>query len=63
MCAAKTRKDLYSLLEQAIKEAHTYDVPEILATSVVEGNKSYTDWISQETKGSSTTSCHSVHIV
>jgi len=50
VCTAKTEKDLYSLLEQAIKETHTYDVPEILVTPVVAGNKSYLDWISQETR-------------
>ena len=51
VCTAKTQKQLYSQLEQAIQEVHSYDVPEILATEIVEGLQSYEDWITQETEG------------
>jgi len=50
ICTAKTRKELYSELEQAIRENHTYDTPEILAIPVVAGIKSYLDWIVNETE-------------
>ena len=49
ICTAKTRSELYSKLEQAIREVHTYDVPEILAVNVVAGNTDYLNWIIQET--------------
>jgi len=49
LCTAKTRGTLYRELEQAIREVHTYDVPEILAVEVVAGNASYLDWVTQET--------------
>ncbi len=49
ICTAKTRSELYNKLEQAIREVHTYDVPEILAVNVVAGNADYLNWISQET--------------
>src|SRR5581483_2582646 len=49
VCAAKTRKNLYSRLEKAIREAHPYDEPEIVAVPIVEGSKSYLDWIVSET--------------
>lgn len=49
VCTAKTRKALYAKLEQAIREAHPYDVPEILAVDVIVGNQSYLDWIVLET--------------
>jgi len=49
VCTAKTQKKLYRELETAIKEVHTYDVPEILATEIVEGIQSYEDWIERET--------------
>ncbi len=49
VCTAKTRKSLYHEVEEAIKEKHTYDVPEILATEIVEGIQSYEDWIVRET--------------
>lgn len=49
LCTAKTRATLYQELEQAIREVHTYDVPEILAVEVVAGNASYLAWVTQET--------------
>ena len=49
VCTAKTREDLYPALELAIREMHTYDEPEILATSVVAGSAGYLDWIKRET--------------
>ena len=45
----KTRKDLYMDLERNIKEIHSYDIPEILAVPVVEGNSDYLDWVAEET--------------
>ena len=50
LCTAKTPKALYSQLEQAIREVHPYDVPEILAVDVVAGNPDYLQWIVQETR-------------
>jgi len=50
LCTAKTRKELYNELEQAIREVHSYDVPEILAVDVVAGNIGYLDWVEQETR-------------
>jgi len=49
VCTAKTRTELYDELEQAIREAHSYDVPEIVAVSIVVGSKSYLDWICSQT--------------
>ena len=51
LCTAKTRRELYDQLEQAVREVHSYDVPEILAVSIVAGNADYLNWLSQETKG------------
>ena len=50
ICSAKTRKDLYSQLEKAIREAHPYEEPEIVATPIIEGSQSYLDWIVNETR-------------
>src|SRR5438132_428617 len=49
VCTAKTRKDLYHALEQAIRENHSYDTPEIVATQIVAGSTSYLNWIEDET--------------
>lgn len=51
LCTAKTRRDLYSALEQAIRQVHTYDEPEILASEIVAGSKGYLDWVERETSG------------
>ena len=48
-CTAKTRKDLYEAVEQAIRETHSYEVPEIVALPIVAGSRGYLDWIVNET--------------
>ena len=45
----KTRKELYSKLEQAIKNFHPYEVPEIAAVPISAGSKEYLDWMEKET--------------
>ena len=49
LCLIKSRQDLYRQLEEAIREIHPYDVPEILATPVLSGNPSYLDWLRDST--------------
>ena len=49
LCLIKTRQDLYERVEQAIRENHPYDEPEILALPVLAGSKSYLQWIVSET--------------
>ncbi len=48
LCIIKSEKDLYQRLEKAIREVHPYEVPEILAFSVVAGSKDYLEWFSRE---------------
>jgi periplasmic divalent cation tolerance protein len=48
LCVIKSREDLYEALEEAIREVHPYDVPEILVVPVVAGSKSYLDWLDGE---------------
>lgn len=48
-CEAKTRGELYSQLEQAIRSNHPYEEPEIIATPIIAGSKSYLEWIVNET--------------
>lgn len=49
VCTIKTRRCLFSKVEQAIKEMHTYEVPGILALPIVAGSDDYLDWIDHET--------------
>ena len=48
LCLIKSRRDLYEALEEAIREVHPYDVPEILAVPVVAGSRDYLDWMDGE---------------
>jgi periplasmic divalent cation tolerance protein len=45
----KTTKAHYAQLEVAIRAAHPYDVPEIIALPVVAGLPAYLNWVAQET--------------
>lgn len=47
-CWIKTRRDLYEQVEQAIRQLHSYAVPEILAIPVVAGSESFLAWIDDE---------------
>ncbi len=48
LCCMKSRRDLFEGLQIMIREHHPYDVPEILAMPVVEGNKEYLAWLEKE---------------
>jgi periplasmic divalent cation tolerance protein len=50
MCLMKSREDLYAQLENAIREVHPYEVPEIVAMPIVAGSKDYLRWLSEELK-------------
>jgi periplasmic divalent cation tolerance protein len=51
LCVIKSRQDLYERLEEAIREVHPYDVPEILAVPVIAGSKDYLRWLDSELEG------------
>jgi periplasmic divalent cation tolerance protein len=44
-CAIKTSKALYGAVEQAIRELHSYEVPEILAFDISHGSAAYLEWL------------------
>lgn len=44
---AKTERGRLAELEQAVKQWHSYDVPEIIALSVADGSPAYLDWVSE----------------
>jgi periplasmic divalent cation tolerance protein len=46
----KSRKGLYKELDKKIRDTHPYEVPEIMALPVIEGNRSYLDWIDKEVR-------------
>jgi periplasmic divalent cation tolerance protein len=44
----KTTRERYPELEQAIRNLHPYDVPEIIAWPVESGLPAYLDWVERE---------------
>lgn len=47
LCLAKTEAGRYLQLEAAIRELHSYDEPEIIATPIVAGSAGYLEWVSR----------------
>lgn len=47
-CVLKTREGLYEALEQAVREIHPYEVPEIIALPILRGSPSYLEWLRSE---------------
>jgi len=45
----KTRSELFYRVEAKIKELHSYNVPEIIATPILIGSEDYLAWIEKET--------------
>jgi periplasmic divalent cation tolerance protein len=52
LCVIKTRQNLFTTVEAAIKAVHPYAVPEILATEVTAGSQNYLDWLGGALVGS-----------
>lgn len=46
-CLAKTELARYQEVEDAIRQAHSYEEPEILAIPILAGSKGYLDWVSR----------------
>lgn len=46
-CLAKTTWAAYDAVEAAIREVHSYDEPEIVATPIVAGSPGYLAWIEE----------------
>lgn len=49
-CWAKTRRELYEQIERAIRQIHSYELPEILAVEIVAGSRGYLAWLDEEVR-------------
>jgi periplasmic divalent cation tolerance protein len=43
----KTRRDLFGKVSERVKTLHSYQVPEIIATRIIEGSKDYLKWLDE----------------
>ena len=50
VCVLKTTAVLVTPLVDALRAAHSYEVPEIIATPIVAGDADYLAWIAAETR-------------
>jgi periplasmic divalent cation tolerance protein len=48
LCMIKTREELFDKVETAIKKLHPYEIPEIVAASIVKGSREYMIWLDDE---------------
>jgi len=50
LCLMKTERALYEELEAAIRGAHPYETPEVVAIPIEAGSEAYLAWVSREVK-------------
>lgn len=46
----KSTRERYEELEQAIRERHPYEVPEIVAWPIDQGSRDYLEWVERESR-------------
>ena len=51
LCLVKTRSSLVDAVVAAVRAAHSYETPEILAVPVVAGDPDYLAWLEREASG------------
>jgi periplasmic divalent cation tolerance protein len=50
LLVVKTRAKLFPDVVSTVKGIHSYEVPEIIALPIVEGNPDYLQWMKEETE-------------
>ena len=50
LCVLKTRRALFAAVRERVTALHPYQVPEIIALPLVEGNAPYLAWLRDETR-------------
>ena len=48
VCTIKTSRAQFDAIQKALGEIHPYEVPEIIATPIVEGNAAYLEWLGEQ---------------
>jgi periplasmic divalent cation tolerance protein len=54
LCVAKTLSGIYPRLEAAIRGAHAYETPEIVAVPIVAGSETYLSWLAAQVASETT---------
>jgi len=48
LCVAKSSRDLFDEIKKAIRKIHSYEIPEIIAIPIVNGDADYLKWLHDE---------------
>jgi periplasmic divalent cation tolerance protein len=48
ICTAKTSSAKLAAVERLVKELHSYEVPELVATPIVGGSEAYLKWLREQ---------------
>jgi periplasmic divalent cation tolerance protein len=51
LCLIKTTRERFDAVADAIRAAHPYETPEIIATPIVAGDAAYLRWLDEQTRG------------
>ena len=49
VCTMKTTSDKFEALQGLVKQLHSYETPEVIATAVSSGSSEYLEWVRRET--------------
>jgi periplasmic divalent cation tolerance protein len=49
LLVVKTRQSRFAAMQDAIRDCHPYELPEVIAVPVVAGSKQYLDWVLENT--------------
>lgn len=52
LCLVKTRTALLDRVVAAVRAAHSYETPEVVAVPIVGGDEAYLTWVEDEASGS-----------
>jgi len=47
----KSKKSCFKRIVRTVRALHSYDVPEIIALPIIDGNKDYLNWVKESCKG------------
>jgi periplasmic divalent cation tolerance protein len=50
LCTAKTRRGLLPAIREVLKRLHPYELPELVATPIVDGSEDYLKWLAEQLK-------------
>jgi periplasmic divalent cation tolerance protein len=57
LCLIKTAAEQFPAVEAAIRELHSYECPEVIATPIVAGSDAYLHWLAEQLDPPDATAC------